>query len=408
MEQRPRHIILGLRIFLGILVLGLVFVGGVYVGYANRPASEAIANVIHKESNTDTPLTTDFEPFWKAWKLVEEKFPGAEKISAEDRLYGAIKGMLASFKDPYTTFFPPEESKEFESQISGEFSGVGIEIGQKEGILTVIAPLKDTPAFRAGIKAGDKIVKIDTQITSDMGIDKAIELIRGESGTQVTLTIIREGSSEPKVFSLTREKIALPTVDTQRREKDGVFIIHLYNFSAKSAKQFTSAFTEYKSSGYHKLIVDLRGNPGGYLQAAVQIAGLFVPEGKVVVKEIGKSSDDVTIHTSPGPGAFPKTDTLIILVDQGSASASEILAGALSEQGIGTLVGAKTFGKGSVQEVLKLTADTSIKITVAKWYTPQGVSISESGLVPSIALKQGMDPKKDTQLDDAVELFKKL
>lgn len=407
MAEHPRHIKIGLRIFTGIIILALVFVGGVYVGYANRPASDKISNLINKEAGASEGVT-DFEPFWKAWKLVDDKFPGAEETDSKERMYGAIKGMLASFGDPYTTFFSPEESEEFETQISGEFSGVGVEIGVKDGILTVIAPLKDTPAFRAGIKPGDKIVKIGDQITSDMTIDKAIELIRGQDGTQVTLTIIREESPEPKVFTLTRAKITLPTVDVERREKEGVFIIRLYNFSAKSTRLFTEAFNEYRNSGYNNLLVDLRGNPGGYLDAAVQMAGLFLPEGKVVVKEIGKTTDDVRVRTSGGPGLFPETDKLIILVDKGSASASEILAGALYEHGIGTLVGEKTFGKGSVQELLKLTSDTSIKVTVAKWYTPNGTSISESGLTPKVAIPAGTDRTKDTQLETAIELFKKI
>ena len=408
MDQNPSHLKTGLKIFISIVVLGLVFLGGVYVGYANRSSSDRISDVINKDPGITTKNATDFEPFWKAWRLVDEKFPGAENIESKERMYGAIKGLLASFGDPYTTFFPPAENEDFETQISGEFSGVGIELGEKEGVLTVIAPLKDTPAFRAGIKAGDKIVKIDEAITNEMSIDKAIDLIRGESGSEVTLTIIRDGSNQPKVFKLTRARITLPTVDTETREKEGVYIISLYNFSAHSTEMFADAFQQYLNSGYKNLLVDLRGNPGGYLEASVQIAGLFLPEGKTVVKEIGKTESDVKIHTSRGPGVFPKGHKLVVLVDRGSASASEILAGALSEHGIGTLAGEKTFGKGSVQEVVKLTQDTSVKITVAKWYTPNGVSISESGLTPKIEIKADPNDETDKQLDAAVELFKKI
>lgn len=392
--------------FLTALLVGFgVFLAGVYVGYENRPAMAKVVDLVHKEEPQDIAASTDFAPFWKAWQIVEEKFPDADETDSTERMYGAIKGLLASFGDPYTTFFPPEESEDFETQISGEFSGVGIEIDQKDGVLTVIAPLKGTPAEAAGIKAGDKIVKIDETITADLTVDAAIDRIRGKNGTQVTLTILREGVSEPKVFTLTRATITLPTVDTELRAKDGVFVISLYNFSAHASEEFRRAMQEYLASGQPNLVLDLRGNPGGYLNAAVDIAGLFLPEGKVVVKEIGKTEDDVTVHVSRGKPLFRSGDKLVVLVDKGSASASEILAGALSEHGVGTLAGTKTFGKGSVQELIRLTSDTSLKVTVAKWYTPHGVSISDSGLTPKIELKQDNDKEGDEQLDAAIKLF---
>jgi carboxyl-terminal processing protease len=398
------HVTRGVRIFGGIVVLAAVFFGGVYIGYQNRSATDKITSVIHKES--PVTATTDFDPFWKAWTIVDKKFAGADAVSNEDRMYGAIKGMLASFDDPYTTFFPPSENALFESEISGTFNGIGIELGEKDDTLTVIAPLKDTPADRAGIKSGDKIVKIDDTMTNDISIDKAITLIRGKAGTSVALTIVREGLAVPKVIEVTREQISLPTVETEARPEHKAFIIHLYNFSAQSPQLFRNALDEYLASGYPNLLLDLRGNPGGYLEAAVTMAGWFIPEGKVVVKEIGKDPADVSVLTSKGPTLFPSKSKLIILVDQGSASASEILAGALSEQGIGVLVGEQTYGKGSVQEVIKLTDNTSLKITVAKWYTPNGVSISDSGLTPVVKIPYTNDDK-DAQLETALGLFLK-
>jgi carboxyl-terminal processing protease len=405
----PAHIKTGMRIVGSIVCAALLFLGGVYVGYQNRPAFAKVVDVVNKEEPVSLSTKTDFAPFWKAWSVVDQKFPGADTVNAKERMYGAIKGMLASFDDPYTTFFTPEENKVFETQISGEFSGIGIEIGEKDGVLTVIAPLKGTPAEKAGIKAGDKIVKIGDEITAGFDIDHAIDLIRGTAGTPVSLTIVREGTPDPLTFKLTRATITLPTVDAEKRPKDGVFIISLYNFSAHSASLFRGAFQEYINSGYTKLLVDLRGNPGGYLDAAVNIASLFVPEGSVVVKEIGKSADDVTVHNSKGRPLFPKNHQLIILVDNGSASASEILAGALSEHGIGTLVGTTTFGKGSVQEVVSITPDTSLKVTVAKWYTPKGVSISDSGLTPKIKIEQTTKAGDtvDEQLENAIKQFTK-
>ncbi len=408
MPDTPQHIRSGAKIAGTLLGAFVVFLFGVYVGFENRPSMAKVVGLVHKDTPQELAASADFAPFWKAWELVSSKLPEAEKTEAQDRVYGAIKGLLQSFDDPYTTFFPPKENEVFETQISGEFSGIGIEIGQKDGVLTVIAPLKGTPAEVAGIKAGDKIIKIGDEITADFDVDHAIDLIRGEAGTKVTLTIIREGEDAPKNFTITRSKITLPTADTERRTKEKVFIIHLYNFSAHSPEKFKSAFDEYLTSGYSNLLIDLRGNPGGYLNAAVDIASMFLPEGKVIVKEIGKTPDDVTVHTSSGKVVFPKNRKLVILVDKGSASASEILAGALSEHGIGILAGETTYGKGSVQEVIKLTSDTSLKITVAKWYTPNGVSISESGLTPKYEIKYDPKQKNDTQLDEAVKLFSKL
>ncbi len=404
--DNSRHITTGLRIFIGLIVAIAVFMGGAYVGYSRLPAADKITSVFNKES--PITATTDFNMFWKAWEIANEKFVGVDKVSDQDRVYGAIKGMLASFNDPYTTFFPPSENSLFESEIAGTFDGVGIELGKKEDVLTVIAPLKDTPAARAGIKSGDAILKIDDTSTNDLSIDKAIDLIRGKAGTTVALTIFRTGFSATKVFTLTREHIALPTVDTETRPDAKVFIIHLYNFSAQSPQLFREALEKYFQSGYSNLLIDLRGNPGGYLDASTAIGGWFIPEGKTIVKEIGKTPEDVVVHTSTGPTIFPANNKLVVLVDKGSASASEILAGALSEQGIGILAGEQTFGKGSVQQVVKLTNDTSMKITIAKWYTPNGVSISESGLTPRVKIPYVDSPKgTDTQLEAAVALFTK-
>ncbi len=405
-QPQKNHIHLGARIFVAIVCLIGVFLVGVYVGFENRPASKKIVDIVGKEPSVTEVSTADFEPFWKAWLLVKEKYPGSDKTTNQDHIYGAIKGLLASFGDPYTTFFTPEETKDFESQISGEFGGVGMEMGQKDGILTVIAPLKDTPASRAGIMPGDKVVKINDELSADMSVDKAVDLIRGEPGTNVSITIVREGLNAPKVVDLVRAKISIPTVETEKRPNEGVFVIKLYSFSASSPNLFQNALQEFADSGYTKLVLDLRNNPGGYLEAAVSMASWFLPQGEVVVKEIGKSEKDVVIHKSVGPGVFKDKIKMVILVNGGSASASEILAGALSEYGVGTLMGTKTFGKGSVQELMRLTSDTAIKITIAKWYTPKGISISESGLTPSIILEPNKNNEKDDQLESAVKYLK--
>jgi carboxyl-terminal processing protease len=282
-----------------------------------------------------------------------------------------------------------------------------MEMAQKDGILTVVAPLKNTPAYKAGILANDKIVKINDKSTKDLTTDGAIDLIRGEPGTKVSITIAREGASDFKVFDLIRDKISIPTVETENRKSAGVFVIKLYSFSAQSPELFRKALTEFADSGSSKLVLDLRNNPGGYLEAAVSMASWFLPEGEIIVKEIGKTEKDTVVHKSKGPGIFKDKIDMVILINKGSASASEILAGALSEYGTATLIGQQSFGKGSVQELMKLTSDTSIKITVAKWYTPKGISISDSGLTPKIILENNKEAGKDDQLEAAINFFKK-
>lgn len=403
----PLHIKIGLRIFGTLVLAAIIFLGGVYVGYGNRPAFAKVTSLVHTTTDP-TATTADFSAFWNAWQLVSKNFAPsatATKTTDQDHIYGAIQGMVASFGDPYTTFFPPSENNQFQAQIAGSFSGIGIQIGQKNGLLTVIAPLKGTPAEAAGIKSGDVIVKIDTINTSTLTIDQAVSMIEGKNGTTVTLTLAREGTATPIVLTITRQTINLPTVDTETRSDKGTFIIHLYTFSANSATLFKQALNSYLASGYHNLLLDLRGNPGGYLDAAVQIGSEFIPQGETIVKEIGKDPKDITVHASTGPVVFPKGDRLIILADQGSASAAEILAGALSQQGIGTLAGQQTFGKGSVQQVIPLTNDTSLKVTIAHWYTPDGTSISEKGLTPKVLIPFDQAAKTDTQLDKAVALF---
>ena len=378
---------------------------GIYIGYSHRPEIEKVTSLVNKTPQTET--TADFSPFWKAWNILNEKSIYAKDTSDEDRVWGAISGLASSLKDPYTVFFPPNENKSFTEEIQGSFEGIGAEIGMKDGILTIIAPLKDTPAWNSGLKTGDKIIQIDDKSTNDMTIDNAIDLIHGKEGTIVRLTILREGEDEAREFKITRQKINIPTIDTKLRD-DGIFVINLYSFSESSDNLFKDALLQFLNSKSNKLILDLRGNPGGYLEAAVNIASWFIDEGDVVLSEDFNSKDQPKIYRSHGPRLFNDSLSFVVLVDGGSASASEILAGALKEHGIAKLVGEKTFGKGSVQELVKITDDTSLKVTVAKWLTPNGLSISEKGLEPDIEVKMTADDYKngkDPQMDKAVEIL---
>lgn len=397
------------QIFSAILMIAIVFYIGFSYGRGYQSDEEKIASLINK---SDSTKNIDFGAFWKAWNAVDDKFipsnsSTTEIASDQARVYGAISGMVASLKDPYTVFFPPVESKSFAEEISGQIEGVGMEVGVKDDILTVIAPIKGTPAYRAGVKAGDKVLKIDDTVTNSLNAESAVKLIRGKKGTAVRITFFREGVKEPFELSIVRDVINMPTVDTET--KGDVFIIRLYSFSAISPGLFRDALRDFIESGKTKLIVDLRGNPGGYLEAAQDMASWFLPTGKVIVSEDFRNKDNNQVFRSKGYDVFNEKLKLVILIDGGSASASEILAGALKEHGVATLVGTQSFGKGSVQELINITNETSLKVTIARWLTPNGNSISHGGLTPDVVVKFDEEAykkdKTDTQLNKALEIL---
>ncbi|MBL7045898.1 MAG: S41 family peptidase [Parcubacteria group bacterium] len=394
-----------------VALVGIAFLIGLYAGGNNSDSNAYL--------DAEQPQSVDLKPVWKVWNLLSEKYAAATTtvvVTDQTRVWGMIQGLTDSLGDPYTVFLPPAESELFESDISGNFEGVGMEIGLRDKILTVIAPLKGTPAYNSGIKSGDKILRIDDTETSGLSIDRAVKLIRGERGTEVTFTIFRDGTSEPLTIGVIRDVIEIPTINVSQSEgaglrDDGIYVIALYNFSAISQNLFREALRSFINSGSNKLILDLRGNPGGFLGAAVDMASWFLPTGKVVVSENFGDERKANVHRSRGYNIFNDNLKLAILVNGGSASASEILAGALSEHGKAILVGERTFGKGSVQELIKITDDTSLKVTVARWLTPDGKSISDGGLTPDIVVE--LDGDKfvdgiDTQLEAAAEYLKSI
>ncbi len=408
-----------LKIAGGVCILLIVFALGDYFGKKN---TRLIAPPVPTDMNVDD---AQFEPFWKVWKILSQKFVGATTTDSQKRIWGAIQGLTASQGDPYTVFFPPEESALFKSDIAGNFEGVGMEIGIKDGVLTVVAPLKDSPADKAGVKTGDKILKIDDETTSDLPVDKAVKLIRGAKGTTVKITFVRAGVAQPLEKSIVRGVIDIPTLETSVKSndptasttanntglrQDGIYVIRLYTFTAQSPELFRKALRDFVESGSHKLVIDLRGNPGGYLEAAWDISSWFLPAGKVIVTEDFGGKGTNTVYRSKGYNIFGQNLKLVILVDAGSASASEIMAGALQEQGVAKLVGVKTFGKGSVQELIPITDDTSLKVTIARWLTPKGHNLSHDGLDPDVEVKltqKDIDTKNDAQLHKAVEILRK-
>lgn len=391
-----------------IFVTGAAFWLGLYLGYSNQPAILRFTGISNKEPAVIVG-DADFGPFWKAWALLNENFvdngtSSKKNITNQDRVWGAISGLTDSFGDPYTVFMPPEKKVRFDEDIAGNFGGLGMEVGLRDGFVTVISPLPDSPAKKAGIMPGDIVAKVGATSTTNLSLDEAIKYMRGPKGTKVHLSLIRQKVDHVIEIDVVRDTIVVPTIEIKELP-GGIYQISLFNFSAQSPNLFRDALEKFLRTGNDKLILDLRGNPGGYLEAAVDIASWFLPEGKVIVKEERGTDKVENIYRSRGYDIFTKLNRqvkIVILVDEGSASAAEILAGALSENGVATLVGQKTFGKGSVQELIPVTSDTSLKVTVARWLTPNGTSISHSGIKPDVIVpltiqdvQKGNDPQRD-------------
>lgn len=411
-SQIPKHLSKKMAIKsigIGSFIFG-IFAVGFLLGNATGNTSFA-GNV-----TMTTTLPTDGELFNKVKGTVADKFifwkSSSTLPTAKELEYGMISGYVASYKDPYTVFFPPKEAKNFAENVKGSFGGVGMNVGMKDGNIVVIAPLKDSPAMKAGIKAGDVITAVDGKNMLGQSSEEAVGLIRGELDTPVKITVLHIGAKAVTDITIVRKEIKIPTLDTEK--KDGVFVIHLYNFSAESPDLFKKALIEFVNSKLPYLVIDLRGNPGGYLEAAVNMASYFLKDGQVVVSERQGKDATVVNHRSTGITGLPGGNKVVVMVDGGSASASEILAGALKDHGIAKVVGLKSFGKGSVQELVNFDDGSSLKVTIAKWYTPLGVNISESGIKPDVEVAVATTTPKgykgvyDAQLLKAIQTVKTL
>lgn len=389
------------------IVIAVLALGSAY-SFGYRIARQDLANSDNPQATNGQYVTGEqFAPYWKAWSALNDKAIANASTTIDNKIWGSIEGLASSYGDPYTVFFPPQESKLFQENIAGNFGGVGMEIGVKGGQLTVVSPLKDSPASKAGVKAGDAIVAINGTSTADMNTDQAVSYIRGPVGTSVKITFRPTGSTKTVDRTIVREVINIPTIDTEKKN-GGIFVIKLYSFTAQASELFRGALRDFVLSGDHKLILDLRGNPGGYLESAWDIASYFLPMGKVIVTEDFGQNQQAQIFRSKGYNVFNSSLRMEILADAGSASAAEILAGALQEQGVAKLIGVKTFGKGSVQELVPITDETSLKITIARWLTPQGHNLSHDGLNPDYNVPitdADAAAGKDPQMDKAVELL---
>lgn len=402
MLKAVKKIILALVI---LVFLFAVFFGGFLFGQWNTEP-KVIFGVQNPELGQ--PIGVDFSLFWQAWSVVEDKFVNKEKIDFQKMIYGAISGMVESLGDPYTVFFPPEESKKFFEDVTGSFEGVGMEIDIKKGQLQVVSPLEGSPAQKAGIRAGDKILKINGTSTADLtGIDEAVKFIRGPKGTEIILTILRDEWEDSREIKIIRRVIQVPSLKLEFKEVGGeqVAYLKLYQFSEKASADFRRAAVEILNSPARKIILDLRNNPGGYLEVSQDIAGWFLEKGQTVTVEDFGGKKEQNFYKAEGNGAL-SSYPMVVLINEGSASASEILAGALRDNRQVMLIGQKSFGKGSVQELENLGEGSSLKVTVAKWLTPKGDFITEVGLEPDLKVEiteEDVKDEKDPQLEKALE-----
>jgi carboxyl-terminal processing protease len=324
----------------------------------------------------------ELKSFTQSLELVKRNY--VEDPNSKELIEGAIRGMISNL-DPHSSYMPERAFKEMNMDIKGEFQGVGIQIGVKNQQLTVIAPIEDTPAFRAGLAAGDKILKINEEWTKDMSIEQAVDKMRGPKGTQVRLLIIREGWDKPREFKITRDVIKVQSVKSKMLDNE-IGYLKIIQFQGQTGQEVEKALNGLESKGMKKLILDMRNNPGGILDASVDVSSMFLPKDKLVVYLQGRQASDRRDYLTSG-SLITRDYPMVVLVNTGSASASEIVAGALQDSKRAAIMGTQTFGKGSVQTVFPLEGGGGIRLTTAKYYTPSGRSIQNVGITPDIEVK---------------------
>ncbi len=418
------------RIFLSLGVVVLCFFGGYSLGrqdaipVLNKQTSLGQSFGALGMSGDNLGLTgkvsasdVDMQLFWDVWNQLKQRYLDQSKVDQSKMVYGAIKGMVAALEDPYTVFLTPEENKRSQEDLQGSFSGVGIQLGYKddpettveERWLAVISPLEGTPAYVAGIKAGELIIKIDGKMTSGMSVPEAVELIRGEKGTTVTLTLLPEVGQETRDVEVVRQEIDVPSVTMEYVESNGKRAARLKvsRFGEKTTEELVDSarkiLAEYKLGKISGVVLDLRGNPGGYFNKAIDMVGLFVESGVAVQQEDAQGNREP--YRVDGKNPLLKDVPLVVLIDQGSASSSEITAGALREMRQAKLVGKTSFGKGTVQAAEDYPNGAGIHITIDRWLLPSGASIHKEGVKPDVEVdyKAGENGALDTQLEKALE-----
>lgn len=393
-----------------VLIVILAFLLGWQLGHKDVQIKVATyrpsISIINKEPPKQ--INVDFKLFWDTWDLLYRSYLNKKTIDPNKLFYGAISGMVSALGDPYTVFLPPDQQKFTKDELNGSFEGVGIQLGfNKDKRLVVIAPLSGTPAQKAGIKPGDQIIKIDDKDTTNMALPEAVNLIRGAKGTQITLTIFREGDTDTKSFILKRDTIIVKSVEVFYKEtKSGkkVAVVKLSRFGERTEDEWKSGVSDLISANSQAVVLDLRNNPGGFLEGAVFIGSEFLDGGDVVLQE---NSEGIKTPFKVVRQGKLTSIPMVALINKGSASASEIVAGALQDRKRGQLVGEQSFGKGTIQEAQDLAGGTGIHITVAKWLTPNGRWVNDTqGLDPDVKIDMDKeDATIDPQMDKAVELL---
>lgn len=398
--------------FFPLFFILLLLCGAFYLGYAQGQKGVTFDpknfKVINKDSSAAT-TTVDYNLLWDAIGTLNKKYID-KPVSEQTILYGAVKGAVGATGDPYTEFFTPEELQSFKTDLKGSFDGIGAEIGKRNGNIVIIAPLAGSPAEKAGLRPKDIIAKVNGELVSDWSVEQAVNKIRGQKGTNVTLTIVRDGFTEAQDFTITRDTIEVKSVQWEVREVAApggtkqIGVITLSRFGDDTSTLMAQAARDLTLRGIQGIVLDLRNDPGGYLDTAVQVASYWLPKGTLVVTEAHSDSTEKQFM-STGIGSFAGIPT-ITLINGGSASASEIVAGALRDHNATRLVGEKSFGKGSVQEIVELSGGSAIKVTVAKWVTPGGKNLNQDGLNPDVEVEltgEDIEADRDPQLDKALE-----
>lgn len=390
-----------------ILIIFLVFAGGFFSGAwqaSNVNPSELVYSVINKSEVSENSGELDFDLFWEVWDRVKDKHL-EQPVDEKSLFYGAIAGVVASLEDPYSVYMDPELTDYFQESVNGNFEGIGAEIGIRNEQLVVVAPLNGTPASNAGLMAGDRILAIDGSDTFEMTLDYAVSIIRGDKGTDVVLTVLREEETETREVIITRDVIVIKSIDWEMIDGN-IALVELSHFNEDTGTRFSSIANDILLEQPKGIILDLRNNPGGYLSASIEVASLFIEKGKVVVIE-AYSSGRKENYKALGQNKFEGIK-LVVLINRGSASASEILAGALSDYKLAQLVGETTFGKGSIQDYEEFDDGSSLKITVANWLTPNGELIDGVGIDPDHEIEltiEDYNADQDPQLDKAIEII---
>lgn len=398
-----------------IVIISLSFSAGYFFGFRGFKASLTKFPLVHISRETPaSKQNLDFSLFWKVWDTLDAKYYDKTKLIPAQMVYGAIRGMVAGVGDPYTTFLPPDENKVVQEDLSGNFEGVGVQIGFVGSQLAVIAPLPGSPAETAGVKAGDFIIGIKDELknidrgTVGITLPEAVEIIRGPSGSSVNLTILRNGGDRPLSLDIVRQSINVPSVSLKYVGPDeAIADIRVLKFSAETASEWDSAIIDIlQKPQLAGVIVDLRNNPGGYLQGAVDLASEFLETGKTAVIEEGGNGEKQEYKVER-LGRL-RNQKVVVLVNRGSASASEILAGALRDNKGIKLIGETTFGKGTIQEPEQINGGAGLHITIAKWLTPKGTWVNEKGLKPDNEIADNSETPEDEQLDEAINQISRL